>query len=321
MHRSLKTQKSFSSSEHTTVLLAETLKFLNSENAGVFVDATLGAGGHAEGLLEANLHNQVIGIDQDPIAINLAKDRLKPFGKRFSAINSNFREIHELLKAPVDGIVADIGVSSMQLEDPKRGFSFRLDAPLDMRMNPASGTKTAADLLAELREEEIANMIFEYGEERLSRRIARLIVAKRELGEPIKTTAELAELVERAVRSKVRDKIHPATKTFQALRIAVNDELNALKIFLDGAVEMLKPKGRLVVITFHSLEDRIVKRRFEKFSGRCSCPPRIPVCICGAKKIVNVLTKRPVRPMEEELARNPRSRSAKLRACEKLSLS
>jgi 16S rRNA (cytosine1402-N4)-methyltransferase len=267
------------------------------------------------------LHNQVIGIDQDPIAINLAKDRLKPFGKRFSAINSNFREIHELLKAPVDGIVADIGVSSMQLEDPKRGFSFRLDAPLDMRMNPASGTKTAADLLAELREEEIANMIFEYGEERLSRRIARLIVAKRELGEPIKTTAELAELVERAVRSKVRDKIHPATKTFQALRIAVNDELNALKIFLDGAVEMLKPKGRLVVITFHSLEDRIVKRRFEKFSGRCSCPPRIPVCICGAKKIVNVLTKRPVRPMEEELARNPRSRSAKLRACEKLSLS
>jgi 16S rRNA (cytosine1402-N4)-methyltransferase len=224
------------------------------------------------------------------------------------------------VKSPVIGIIADLGVSSLQLEDAKRGFSFRFDAPLDMRMNPAGETETAADLLAELNEEEIANIIYEFGEERFSRRIARLIVAKRGEGEPIKTTTELAELVEKVVRSKGRERIHPATKTFQALRIAVNDELNALRKFLDGAIELLKPKGRLVLITFHSLEDRIVKRTFEKFSGKCSCPPRIPVCICGAKKIVSVLTKKPLRPTEEELMRNPRSRSAKLRACEKLKI-
>jgi 16S rRNA (cytosine1402-N4)-methyltransferase len=205
----------------------------------------------------------------------------------------------------------------MQLDDPERGFSFRFDAPLDMRMDATAG-KTAAELLEELEEEEIANLIYRYGEERKSRRIARLIIGRREKGQPVQTTAELAQLVERAVGRSPKNKIHPATRTFQALRIAVNDELGILDRFITDSVDLLKPNGKLCVITFHSLEDRIVKQTFQKLSGRCFCPPRIPSCVCGAVKRVEILTRKPVVPTEAEMNANPRSRSAKLRVCRKL---
>ncbi len=303
---------------HVSVLIKETVAFLNCRQAGTYVDATLGYGGHSEAILNSNDGNRVVGIDADSAAIFHSVERLKKFGNRFTTLHANFAEIGELITQPVEGIVADLGVSSRQLDDPKRGFSFRFDAPLDMRMNPEPETETAAELLARLGEEELANVIYEFGEERASRRIARFIVEKRKKGEPIKTTFELADLVSRAVRTKGREKIHPATKTFQALRIAVNDELGSLRKFLDSAIELLKPQGRLVIITFHSVEDRIVKRAFEKYSGKCMCPPRLPICVCGAKKLVNVLTKKPTRPSEEEMNENYRSRSAKLRAIEKV---
>jgi 16S rRNA (cytosine1402-N4)-methyltransferase len=205
----------------------------------------------------------------------------------------------------------------MQLDDAERGFSFRFDAPLDMRMNTASG-KTAGELLEELDEAEIADIIYKYGEERKSRRIARWIVERRDKGDPVRNTRELAQLVERAVGRSSKNKIHPATRTFQALRIAVNDELGILDRFISDSVDLLKPNGKLCMITFHSLEDRIVKQTFQKLSGRCFCPPRIPSCVCGAVKRVEILTRKPVIPAEAEMNANPRSRSAKLRVCRKI---
>jgi 16S rRNA (cytosine1402-N4)-methyltransferase len=206
----------------------------------------------------------------------------------------------------------------MQFDSPERGFSFRFDAPLDMRMDPSEGA-TAADLLQQLPESEIARIIFEYGEERHSRRIARRIVERREQGEPVTTTTELADLVRHAAGGHKRQQIHPATRTFQALRIAVNHELEGLGEFVESAVDLLIPDGRFAGISFHSLEDRILKRELKKLSGHCECPPRMPVCSCGARKVVEVLTRRPVTPGEQELDENPRARSAKLRACRKLS--
>ena len=307
---------------HRPVLLRETIELLAAERGGLFVDCTVGLGGHSEAILETSQDAQVLGIDRDDEALELARVRLARFGSRFSAVHADFRDLTRVLaNAEVKharGILADLGVSSLQLDSPSRGFSFRHDAPLDMRMDASTGVETAAELLGRLSEVEIAQIIFEYGEERRSRRIARWIVEKREQGAPIETTRDLASLIERAVGFGKQRRIHPATRTFQALRIAVNSELENLDRFVTDAVDHLEPDGRLAVISFHSLEDRIVKRTLGKLSGRCQCPPRVPRCICGARKTVEVLTRRPITPSDEEIAVNPRARSAKVRACRKL---
>ena len=302
---------------HASVLLAETVELLAPKPGEVFVDATLGLGGHTKALLETEATLRVIGIDQDVEAMKLAKDRLKYFGDRVEFRQGNFADIRKLVDS-ADGILADLGVSSLQFDSETRGFSFRFDAPLDMRMDAEGDDETAAELLERLTQDEIANIIYEYGEERFSRRIARRIVERRDTGNPVRTTKELAEIVERSVPRKPKDKIHPATKTFQALRIAVNSELEVLEGFLKDSIDLLKPNGRLAIISFHSLEDRMVKQAFLKASGKCQCPPRIPQCICGAAKQVEILTKKPITAGDDELDVNPRSRSAKLRAVRKL---
>lgn len=307
---------------HNSVLLSESLEALNPQKNEVVVDATLGMGGHSEAILQSNENVKIIGIDQDKNALKLANERLEKFGERFKSFHANFSEIKSVLAEAkiekVDGILADLGVSSLQFDDAMRGFSFRFDAPLDMRMNADSDEETAAELLQRLSEEEIANVIYNYGEERFSRRIARRIVEKRKKGEPVETTRELAHLIEKAIGRGKKDKIHPATKTFQALRIAVNRELEILEDFINDAVDILKTNGRLAIITFHSLEDRIVKQTFQRLAGKCICPPRLPQCVCGAEKKIEILTKKPITPQEIEVGNNPRSRSAKLRACLKL---
>ncbi len=330
-------QKNEAEELHSPVLLTEVVQFLAPERGGLFIDATLGLGGHAEALLEKSTQGRVtrvIGIDQDTEAIAFAAERLEKFGDRIQIFHSNFSQIKDIWQRsgperPAEkpnGILADLGVSSLQFDSAERGFSFRYDAPLDMRMNAAAPvdddeaeeTETAAELLQRLSEEEIANVIYQYGEERFSRRIAKWIVERREQGQPIETTKELADLVSRAVKKSKHDQIHPATRTFQALRIAVNKELDILADFISDAIDILETTGRLAIISFHSLEDRIVKQTFQKLAGKCSCPPRIPLCICGAEKKVEILTKRPVVPGAEEMAENPRARSAKLRVCSKL---
>ncbi len=308
---------------HATVLLRETIDSLGIRENGVYVDATLGLGGHTREILQRNKSTRVIGIDQDASALEFAQRRLAEFGDRITFRDSNFSEIGRILKELgieyADGILADLGVSSLQIDSEGRGFSFRFDAPLDMRMDENSTTPTAAELLKTLSEEEIANLIYRFGEERASRKIARWIVEKRQKGEAITTTRQLAELVERAVRrNPKKDKTHPATRTFQALRIAVNRELEILEQFLKDSIDILKTEGRFAVITFHSLEDRIVKQTFQRLSGKCFCPPRMPVCICGAKKIIEIVTKKPVTPGDDEQKQNPRSRSAKLRVVRRI---
>jgi len=305
---------------HRPVLLKETLKFLAPERGGLFLDCTVGLGGHSEAILKSSSDTRVLGLDLDTAALEYSRQRLASFGERFRACQANFRAIATVLQQANErdpaGVLVDLGVSSLQFDSPERGFSFRFDAPLDMRMDPTSGA-TAADLLQQLPESEIAKIIFEFGEERHSRRIARRIVERREQGKPITTTHELADLVRLAVGGQ-RHQIHPATRTFQALRIAVNQELEGLGEFVETAVDLLKDGGRLVGISFHSLEDRILKRELRRLSGHCECPPRLPVCECGARKAVEVLTRRPVVPSDLEIEENPRARSAKLRAAEKL---
>src|SRR5947209_4162273 len=308
---------------HRPVLLIETVRLLAPNRGGLFVDATLGLGGHSEGILEASAETRVLGIDRDREALRLAAERLAHFGTRFRSVHANFRDIERVIREAgeqkASGVLTDLGVSSLQFDTPERGFSFRHDAPLDMRMDAAGDEETAAELLEHLPEEEIARILYEYGEERKSRRIARWIVERRERGEPLKTTGELAALVARAIGHKRGDRIHPATRTFQALRIAVNRELEGLGEFIETAVDLLQPQGRLAVISFHSLEDRIVKRALRRLSGHCECDPRrAPVCTCGARRAVEILTRRPVVPSEQEVGENPRARSAKLRACLKL---
>jgi len=306
---------------HRPVLLRETIELLAAARGGLFVDCTVGLGGHSEAILQAASTSQVLGIDRDAEAIGLARQRLALYGSRFRAVHADFRELTRVLATAkvrqVHGVLADLGVSSLQLDSPTRGFSFRHDAPLDMRMDMTSG-ETAAELLGRLSEVELARIIFEYGEERRARRIARWIVKRRESGEPIRTTRDLAELVQRAAGPEKQRRIHPATRTFQALRIAVNSELESLDHFLVEAVDHLEPDGRLAVISFHSLEDRIVKRTLLKLSGRCQCPPRLPKFICGAARLLEVLTKKPITPAEDEVAENPRSRSARLRGARRL---
>ena len=305
-------------SPHLPVLLEETIEILGTIDGGVLVDATVGFGGHAEAVLNRFPGVHVIGLDQDQSAIDLAEARLARFGGRFDLIHSNFAEIRNVLSSrniqKVEAVIADLGVSSMQLDSETRGFSFRFDAPLDMRMDESSSRETAAEVLATRSEKEIADIIYLYGEERFSRRIARRIVGEREAGRPIERTQELAKLVASCVPRSKKESIHPATRTFQALRIAVNGELEILPAFLNDVVEVMSIGGVMAVITFHSLEDRIVKNTFQRLAGKCTCPPKIPRCVCGAVKQVEILTKKPIVSGESEIQRNPRARSAKLRA-------
>ncbi len=299
--------------------------YLQPRSGGRYVDCTVGAGGHAEALLEASAPDgRLLGLDVDPDALRLAQQRLQRFGERVRLERRNYRELAAVLAAtrfaPVDGILFDLGVSSMQLERAERGFSFRVEGPLDMRMDPSLRV-TAADLVNTLPERELAELIATYGEERWARRIARAIVARRR-SRPFRTTTDLADTIAAAVgagqRGRGRERIHPATRTFQALRIAVNDELGGLRQALPAAVDALTPGGRVAVITFHSLEDRIVKDFFRREAGRCVCPPDFPVCRCGARARLRILTAKPVVPTAAEISANPRSRSAKLRVAEKL---
>ncbi|PYQ32015.1 MAG: 16S rRNA (cytosine(1402)-N(4))-methyltransferase [Acidobacteria bacterium] len=305
--------------KHEPVLFNEILESLiPSRTDGTIVDATLGLGGHAEGVLERHPSVRLIGIDRDPEALERSRQRLARFGDRVTLVRGLHESLIDILKQSgtetISGLLADLGVSSMQLDDASRGFSFRYDAPLDMRMGP-EGT-TAADLVSSLDEYELARILRDYGEEPMARRIARAIVAARSEA-PIETTSRLAEIIRGVKRPRFGD-IDPSTLTFQALRIATNEELTGLDRFLDDAVSVLESGARIAIISFHSLEDRIVKRAFRRLEGECTCPRNLPVCGCGAKEIVNVLTHRPVTASEEEIARNPRSRSAKLRVAEKL---
>jgi 16S rRNA (cytosine1402-N4)-methyltransferase len=305
--------------KHDPVLLSEILEVLRPvPRDGILVDATIGLGGHAEALLEANPQARLIGIDRDPEALARSGERLGKFGNRVTLVSGRHEKLFEILKqhgiGRVAGILADLGVSSMQLDDAARGFSFRYDAPLDMRMG-GEGV-TAADLVNGAGEDELMRILREYGEEPMARRITRAIVAARS-EQPIETTGRLAEVIRSVKHSRPHD-IDPSTLTFQALRIAVNGELVGLDRFIDDAVAMLEPGARLAVISFHSLEDRIVKRAFRRLKGECVCPPGMPVCGCGAQQLIEVLTGRPVTASDEELNRNPRSRSAKLRAAERV---
>ncbi|GAC1446603.1 MAG: 16S rRNA (cytosine(1402)-N(4))-methyltransferase RsmH [Pyrinomonadaceae bacterium] len=320
--RELASRGGLNAESHRPVMLQETMRYLAPERGGLYIDATLGLGGHSLSVLAATTEARVLGLDRDAEALAIARRRLNNFDARFKSVQENFRHIaratHKEGETDVAGVLADLGVSSLQFDSPTRGFSFRYNAPLDMRMNAESDEETAAELLARLSEEEIARIIFEYGEERRSRRIARRIVERREAGHPLQTTKELTDLVARVVGYKRTDRIHPATRTFQALRIAVNRELEALEEFITAAIGLLQPAGRLVVISFHSLEDRIIKQMFRRLAGQCICDVRAPVCTCGARQAIEILTKRPVVPTDAEIEANPRARSAKLRACIKL---
>jgi 16S rRNA (cytosine1402-N4)-methyltransferase len=282
--------------------------------AGYFVDGTLGAGGHSAAILSAAPQSHLLGLDRDPDALALAQERLAQFGTRATLHHASYEQIEKIVPgwlgyAPgADGILLDLGLSSMQMDNAARGFAFMHDGPLDMRFDPSSGGINAADIVNTWDDDEIADVLFRYGEERNSRRLARAIVAAR----PITTTRQLAEIIAAAQRGP-REKIHPATRTFQALRIAVNDELGAVERVLPRAIDLLRPGGRLAVISFHSLEDRIVKQTFKEEATDCICPPRQPVCTCGHVARVDLVTRKPTTPTDDEIAHNPRSRSAKLR--------
>jgi len=305
--------------KHEPVLLNEVLEYLRpSRGDGSIVDATVGLGGHAEALLERHPTVRLIGIDRDPEALERSRQRLARFGDRVTLVRGRHESLIDILKQSgidaISGLLADLGVSSMQLDDASRGFSFRFDAPLDMRMGNEG--RTAADLVNSLDEYELTRMLRDYGEEPMARRIARAIVEARSEA-PIETTSRLAEIIRGVKRAKPHQ-IDPSTLTFQALRIATNEELIGLDRFVDDAVSVLETNARIAIISFHSLEDRIVKRAFRRLEGECICPPGMPVCGCGAKAIVDILTNRPVTASDEEETRNPRSRSAKLRVAEKL---
>ena len=301
---------------HVPVLLPSVLTLLNVQSGGTYIDGTVGGGGHAAAILAASSPDgRLLGLDRDPAALEMAAQRLAPFGDRVTLRHGSFASLGSLAEdvAPVDGILVDLGLSSMQLDSASRGFAFSRPGPLDMRFDSTSPGPTAADLVNERSAKELADILYRYGEERQSRRIAWAIVAAR----PLHTTMELAEVVAAAQGGR-HGRIHPATRTFQALRIAVNDELGALEAVLPQAVDLLAPGGRLVVISFHSLEDRIVKHYFRRESQDCVCPPDLPICACDHQARLKVLTSKPVRPDEEEVEANSRARSARLRAVERL---
>lgn len=303
---------------HIPVLLEETITGLNIKPDGIYVDGTAGGGGHSSEILKKLKNGRLFSIDQDPDAIQTVTERFKD-NPNSVILQGNFSNMKELLEEKqvyaVDGVLLDIGVSSHQLDTAERGFSFHEDAPLDMRMSQKG--ETAADLVNNLSFEELSRIIYTYGEEKYAGSIARAIIKEREIS-PVETTSRLAEIIKSSVPQKVRRDGHPARKTFQALRIAVNHELEALEKGLDEAFEILKPQGRLAVITFHSLEDRIVKHKMADWFQGCTCPKDFPVCVCGNKPKAKAVTKKPITANLQELNQNPRSRSAKLRICEKI---
>jgi len=301
---------------HIPGLLNEVIDALQVQPGGRYIDCTVGEGGHATAILEKSSPGGILlGIDADPQAIAVAKERLLPYGRAAMLINENFTNLAAICSRldfhPVHGILFDLGLSSLQLANTSRGFSFQFDAHLDMRFNPAQEL-TAATIVNTFPEQDLATIIETYGEERNSRQIARLIVASR----PLNTTLELAAVVQRAIG--IRRRIHPATRTFQALRIVVNQELEHLKAALEQSVNLLGFGGRLVVISYHSLEDRLVKEYLRKESQDCICPPRTPVCICGHKASLKRIAKKAIVPLPSEIAANPRSRSAKMRVAERI---
>lgn len=306
---------------HVPVLLGEVLRELQVRQGGLYLDGTVGAAGHSEAILGCFSDTRIIGIDKDPEILTLARARLDNYGRRAQLYNMDFRQMETAMKdagcGEVNGILLDLGVSSFQLDTGKRGFSFSHDGPLDMRMNPAD-TLAAEDVVNNYSREDLKNILLQYGEERQAGRIASAIVRERKI-EPIRTTKRLSEIVSAVPgMGRVRS-IHPATRTFQAIRIEVNDELNAIEEVLPMAVDLLTPEGRLAVISFHSLEDRIVKRAFRRMENACVCPPKLPMCICGEVPRGRVVTKRPITPDRQEQEENPRSRSAKLRVFERRS--
>ncbi len=312
-----------SQTTHAPVLRGEVISLLQPRRGGDYVDGTVGGGGHAIDILRASEPDgRLVGIDRDDDAIERARHRLGSAGGRVQLVRANLAEIERVVRSlgmtAIDGILFDLGVSTPQLDEPARGFGFRRPGPLDMRMDRRQRT-TAATILAEASLAELVTIFRNYGEERRARSIAREIVRERERGQRCETTTQLARLVERVIGpAGGRSKIHPATRVFQALRIAVNDELESLRRGLAGATTLLKQGGRLAVISFHSLEDRIVKQFFRDQSSACVCPPGLPVCACGRRRVLRVVTRRPVTPAPAEVADNPRARSAKLRVAEKI---
>ncbi len=303
---------------HAPVLLDACMQALAVRPDGIYVDGTLGRAGHASEIAKRLTTGRLIGIDRDPEALSASAERLEPWRERVTLLRGSFADLDALLQsagiAEADGMLFDLGVSSPQLDDPSRGFSYLRAAPLDMRMDPDSPL-SASVIVNAWTEDELRRILYEYGEERYAPAIARAIVRAR----PVETTTELAEIIRSAMPAKaLREKQHPAKRSFQAIRIAVNGELDALPPMLNAAVGRLKPGGRLAVITFHSLEDRIVKRTFKDFAQGCVCPPEFPVCVCGRRPKVKAVTRKPVTPGADELQANPRSRSAKLRVVEKL---
>ena len=306
---------------HISVLLNECLEGLHIQPGGIYVDGTLGGAGHSSQIAARLTTGRLIGIDRDPVALQAAGKRLEPFQERVTLVHSNFCKIKQVLqdlKIPgVDGILLDLGVSSPQLDDSARGFSYMADAPLDMRMN-AQDSLNAEIVVNTWSYEELKRILYTYGEERYAPQIASAICSRREVS-PIKTTLELVDIIRSAMPSAaLREKQHPAKRSFQAIRIAVNDELGSVEKVMEDAIPLLNPGGRLAVITFHSLEDRIVKTAMTAASKVCTCPPSFPVCVCGKKPQVKLISKKPIVATHEELEVNPRSRSAKLRVCEKL---
>ena len=306
---------------HISVLLNECLDGLNIKEDGIYVDGTLGGAGHSSEIAKRLTTGRLIGIDRDPIALKAAGERLKPYADRVTLVHSNFCEISNVLDDlgidGVDGVLLDLGVSSPQLDDGERGFSYMVDAPLDMRMNNGDPL-TAHTIVNTWSYEELRRILFDYGEERYAPQIAANICRRREVS-PINTTLELVDVIRSAMpAAALREKQHPAKRSFQAIRIAVNDELGCVHKVMDAAIPRLNPGGRLAIITFHSLEDRIVKNGMADAAKGCTCPPNFPVCVCGKKPQVKLITRKPVVAGDEELEQNPRSRSAKLRVCEKV---
>jgi len=306
---------------HVPVLMKDSVDGLDIKPDGIYVDGTLGGAGHSSRIAAKLTTGRLIGIDRDNVALEAAAERLKPYEDRVTLVHANFCDMDQALQElgidKVDGILLDLGVSSPQLDDAQRGFSYMTDAPLDMRMN-GEDVRDARQIVNTWSYEELRRILYDYGEERFAPRIAAAICRRREQA-PIETTLELVDVIKSAMpASALREKQHPAKRSFQAIRIAVNDELGAVETVMKKAVPLLNPGGRLAVITFHSLEDRIVKNAMAEAAKGCTCPPSFPVCVCGKKPQVRIVTRKPIVSGEEELERNPRARSAKLRICEKL---
>ena len=306
---------------HVSVLLEECIEGLDIKPDGIYVDGTLGGAGHSSRIAAQLTTGRLIGIDRDPVALRAAGERLKPYADRVTLVHSNFCEIKQVLRdlgiEGVDGILLDLGVSSPQLDDGARGFSYMADAPLDMRMN-SEDLLTAHTVVNTWPQEELKRILYTYGEERYAPQIAAAICRRRQ-EKPIDTTLELVDVIRSAMpAAALREKQHPAKRSFQAIRIAVNDELGSVEKVMRDAIPALNPGGRLAIITFHSLEDRIVKLGMADAAKGCTCPPSFPVCVCGKKPLVKIISRKPITSTEEELERNPRARSAKLRVCEKI---